>query len=228
MVLFTLEAHPRISTFRYWQDATRPISREPDAVRQDPEKNYHHQAWLKFLASEPKSKTHLCTWTHWVPPAWVRYYTPIRPPEKYWAMLRQHHDCGVVIRRRNVLRQYLSREIAKLLDRFSTREPCAYDPAPIELPLGTRFAQFVRKYRHGDQLLQATFGSRCLFLDYEDLVADWAGAFRRLQEFVGVEVHNLKPPTCKQETRTIAESVTNYEAIQRFLRHHGWEHWLDD
>ncbi len=218
--------HPSISLFEYWLDANHPIALEDIELRTDYELNWHHRAWEHFLESTPPDKTHLCTWTHYMSDAWLRENTPAK--EGFWHLLSDTNQQVVLLDRRNLLRQYLSIQVANSTGQFSTDAPRSAEPPPIHVLANADIEQFVDRQRAADEKLHAVMAGKYLQVTYEDLVSDWTGTFGRLQEDLGMPVVDIPIPTYRQEHRPIRDIVTNYDELEAYLVRQGWDDWLDD
>jgi hypothetical protein len=129
----------------------------------------------------------------------------------------------LILNRRNLLRRYLSHELARQTT-FSVQKPRSYAPT-IEFD----FSEFlgdvkdISKYRYEAE--KAFPGA--LHVYYEDLVADWPGEIRKIQEYLGMPVLDLQPHTYRQETRPLRQIIRNWPETEQKLRTCGFGDWLD-
>lgn len=70
--------------------------------------------------------------------------------------------------------------------------------------------------------------NRMVWLYYEDLVADHNKVMEQLFEFLNVAPCPLNVATVKQETRPLAETVTNYAELAAYLATTNFRHVLDE
>ena len=65
-------------------------------------------------------------------------------------------------------------------------------------------------------------------IDYEDLVNDCETTFRSITEFLGVQYIKPKTDLRKQNTRSMRETVTNYEELKSAFSDTEWQSFFDD
>jgi len=222
-----LSGHPKIAVFSYWFDASRPIAMADTEIRKNPERNWHHQAWLEFLRGNPEGVSHLGTWTHWVRDSWARGNVPVKRPEDYWLMLREKAQKCLLLRRRNILRQYLSTKIALASGVYATIAPRNFSPEPIRVS-PEALQGYIEQKETADKMLRSVFADDFLEVIYEELIGDWNAEFRRVQEYLEVSLVEVPIPTCRQEHRPLREIVRNYDELETYLTEQGRQDWLDD
>lgn len=137
-----------------------------------------------------------------------------------WSHLAELDDLRVLyLSRRDRLAQYASMLIA---EQTGVYHP--YDNDPLYKPenrpkIAIDPQQFVEWTRQRDDLFaqrrRQLAGKPSLELDYETLTVQWPQAIAQVQDFLGVAWHPLDQGKRKQETRPLAEVISNYHALQR-------------
>lgn len=119
------------------------------------------------------------------------------------------------LRRENLLERYLSQHIAVEVNRFySVPDGEPLPPSPtVSLSTEECALDFERTRRRHDRVRAGLKRHRVLDLTYEQLTEDNSAALTGVQEFLGVEPRALKPKTAKLQTRPVAETISNYEAL---------------
>jgi LPS sulfotransferase NodH len=137
-----------------------------------------------------------------------------------WEYLRSLGELRVIyLMRHDRLAQYASVRIAQqagayhpsLSDPILTpedRPTVAVDPEALRGWVEQRDHLFARRQ---EQLYEKPF----LEVYYEDLTAHWSNRIRRVQAFLGVEPVALAPAKRKQEVRSLAEVITNYDQLRK-------------
>lgn len=184
----------------------------------------HHRNWGRWQKEKDSAITHRGTTMHRVGEGWISSLSPI-PPNQFWGMLNTRHDYCICLRRKNILRQYLSQKVGVILRGYGVHTPRSKDPGPILIPI-TEFIEHARSLQHLEERVDAEFPDR-LKINYEQLCSDWDGEILRIQGYIGLPPKQLSLVTIQQENRRLRDALLNYDEIAHYLERQGWEEWLD-
>jgi len=161
------------------------------------------------------------------------YYHPLGDHSgALWRELDAIRDLHVVhLRRRNIVRTVVSREIAAQRDEWLQTRPQEAVPAELK-----RVSMSVEQVSGGIERIQRLeneaverFASRPLLeVSYEALVSSPAEEYRRITEFLGVTAVDPVGKTLRQNPEPLAALLTNYDELQEAFRGTPVEAWLDD
>lgn len=135
------------------------------------------------------------------------------------------------LKRRNVLRTLISREIATNQGVWKTSDPGSFDQARRKQvsftvdELATGFAKTRQWERDGDALFR---DHPLLSIHYEDLVADTEATFRRVTDFLGVPFVQPRTSLVRQNPETVRDLVSNYEELRAAFSGTEWEPFFEE
>jgi LPS sulfotransferase NodH len=147
-----------------------------------------------------------------------------------WTYLQDRRDFKIIhLKRRNVLRAYLSHRTAKETGRWRdlTGESRG-DSISIHLDRDDCLRWFTetRKQKLKHDVLFADHEKIDLF--YEDVSLDCTREMRRVQQFLGVEVQELVPATYKQAWQPLSAAISNYNELKEEFKDTPWEAFFED
>lgn len=161
----------------------------------------------------------------------IFYYHAARPPFcAVWDYLTGERDVRIVhVTRHNVLRQYLSLQIAFQTGVWSASSGSRAQPsAPMFLDLEDCVRHF-NYVRDAEQACSARFARHeVLEIRYENLGTDLEGETARLQRFLGLPQQPVRPTLVRQQTRPLSDMIANYAELERSLAGTRWAVYLDD
>jgi len=134
-----------------------------------------------------------------------------------WDYLRRNRLKIIHLKRRNILDQYLSLELAHKSDIWVASQPeqnVGYNQT-IELDPGHCLdftGRMIKWWRQIDEFFQ---DSLVLQLTYEDLTANLAAESGRVLDFLGLEFEPLIPNIIKQRTTRKTEMIANYTDLKQ-------------
>ena len=135
----------------------------------------------------------------------------------------------VHLRRRNLLRQVLSFEIARATDVWILEND---EPRPVDVTLVLDPNELLRRFVIAENQRreneQDFHGCPALEVCYEDLADDFETEMARIFRFLGVPPHPVRPTTRRQERRPLHQAIRNYDTIVRALTGTPWEAFLDE
>lgn len=160
------------------------------------------------------------------------YYHPLDGGgDALWRDLAAMRDLHVIhLRRRNILRTLVSREIAAAQKVWRQTQPGATASGDKTVAfaadeLAQRFLETRAMERHGEEAFR---GHPILPVDYEDLVADPAGTFRAVTAFLGVPARAPRAGLVKQHTEPLQQLVKNYDELKRAFAGTEWEAFFSE
>jgi hypothetical protein len=145
----------------------------------------------------------------------------------FWEALRARRIRVVSLRRRNLLRCYVSLQLARTSGEWIAAAPqeapsaVTIDPADVW--------HFVQHELETEQKALAFFsGHRVLEMHYEDMLDDYDFQQSRLQSFLGLVPQRLRPTSRKQSGLRLSALVRNYAELCEVWRTTPWSDWLRD
>jgi len=148
-----------------------------------------------------------------------------------WSELEALPDLHVVhLRRRNVLRTVVSREIADRRDEWLQVRP--KDPAPAGLKHVSMTVDQLRDAVERIQRLerdavQRLSGTALLDVCYEDLVTSPSAEFRRITDFLRVPAREPKGRTLRQNPEPLSVLLENYDELKGAFAGSPLSPWFD-
>jgi LPS sulfotransferase NodH len=162
----------------------------------------------------------------------VFYYHPLRDRSGVlWRELDALPDLHVVhLRRRNILRTVVSREIAAQRDEWLQTRP--QEAVPAELKQVSMSAEQIRAGVERIQRLESEaverFSTRPLLeVSYEELVSSPTDEFGRITDFLGVSAADPKGTTLRQNPEPLSLLLVNYDELKDVFGGTPIEAWLD-
>lgn len=165
----------------------------------------------------------------------IFYYHPLDDESSgIWDALVSLDDLYVIhLKRRNILRTLISRKVAGLQDVWgikTTDQHSGTDRKEIAVTFTVdELSEGFRQTREWEQAGEDMFRNHPLIsIDYEDLVSHRESTFRKVAEFL--DVRYLEPETNlrKQITKSMRETVTNYEELKSAFSGTEWQPFFDD
>lgn len=143
----------------------------------------------------------------------------VRDPEDLAALLAELGASAVLLRRRNVVKQVVSRVNSKrlyettsdwnLYDERNRLPPATIDPA--------WFDDALRRVEEDRRELEDYVGNLevpTLPLYYEDFLVDWAAAFSRVCSFLGARFEPVQRQSIKNTSDDLKQAVSNFEELR--------------
>jgi LPS sulfotransferase NodH len=137
-----------------------------------------------------------------------------------WTHLAADDNLSIVhIKRRDLLDQYYSLQLAHKTDVWSIWHPPAEKPPAIHLDVQA-FREYVAWIREGEEECERLFQAHTIRdLYYEDLVAEQEQEMGKIQKFLGLRREKLSTKTMRQRIRPLGELITNYEELKQAFPH---------
>jgi len=158
------------------------------------------------------------------------YHAQEKSWESVWPYLKAMPDLRIIhIKRENILKNVLSLKIA-----FATREwgrqtnGGAVVAPPIELEYGECLDTF-QKTREWEEKYDIYFDNQNkVNVIYEDLVKNYSGEMKRIQDSLGVKHELLHPSTKKQNTQALSKAISNYWELKERFEHSPWAEFFEE
>ena len=200
------------------------LSRHPDVLMHVLYFGGDHADWVNFQRTTGKV---LGTQVYRsVDDKWIADNGQLSPGE-FWSMLNHQHDRVISLRRENLLRQFLSREVAgDVPGKRESLHPREMEPEPVVLRPAALLA-FVESTLGARRTVDDVFEGRHVVW-YERLVSRWEETLAGIQEYLGLLPKRIPQETYRQETRPLRDAIGNYDEIASFLVHFGWLDWLKE
>jgi len=157
------------------------------------------------------------------------YHAESGPRNEVWSYLEEHRDVRVIhIKRWNVLRAFLSLRKAFLTNRWTEANGAPPDTLSVFLDY--------EECRHRFALADDVKGRYdALFRDhprievvYEELERNHEGEMVRVQEFLGLDRHPVRPLTYKQAGMPLAQAISNYADLKKAFASTRWSEFFDE
>jgi len=153
------------------------------------------------------------------------------PPDThpgFWDELLTSRVGVIYLHRRNMLRRLVSTKIA-----LATQTWIAYTqppPATVQVTVdpNAAIAEIEDDWRRERELRDAFKGHKTLHLWYEDLTARFDAEIVKVQAFMDVPIHLLRPTCWKQQTLPLTDVIANYPALREAWEGTPWEWFLRD
>ena len=154
---------------------------------------------------------------------WARRHCQVSIDEMWGRLREMTNGRAILLRRDNYLRRYLSIKVTEKLG-ISVDAPrgkqVKVDFIPEEFM--TRMAHSYKCWRR----IMLVF-PEAKILTYKDLCDDWHNAVWSSQVHLGLRPKLIKQMTYQQETRMVADIVSNYREMERFFQTEiGWQEWI--
>jgi LPS sulfotransferase NodH len=146
-----------------------------------------------------------------------------------WDHLAANVDISILhIKRRNMLEQYYSLQLAHKTQVWSIQRPLGEMPPPIRLEVETCREHFAW-VRMGEQECETFFkGHAVKDIYYEDLVASQDQEMDDIQKFLGLRPERVSPRTARQRTGSLSELIANYEELRHAFADTPWAHFFQE
>jgi hypothetical protein len=145
----------------------------------------------------------------------------------FWEELQERRVHVIHMRRRNLLRRYVSRELARTTGSWIAIQPAEASRTVTIDAVSCRL--FVEHERRAEAMAASFFAEHDqLDLYYEDLIRDYDRQLERVQTFLGVVPQRLRPSCHKQARNPLSELVRNYSELRHAWEKTPWADWLSD
>jgi LPS sulfotransferase NodH len=230
LLLSLLNGHSRIQAFG-------ELFRRPDAIGWDvhPYQDHQGERILGLYRSDPCRFIETKVWGRWprgqgaVGFKIFYYHAREAPFSAVWDHLARDDEIRVIhIKRRNILAQYLSLQVAHRTNVWSSTERAAGAPEPIRLDPEECRKHFAWVRGLEDEADAFFAGHRMLQVSYEGLLADRTGEMGRVHRFLGVPEEDVEARTRRQRTVPLREAIANYDELSAVFDGTQWADFFVD
>ena len=164
----------------------------------------------------------------------IFYYHPLDDKScGIWDNLASLDDLYVIhLKRRNILHTLVSRKFAEITDVWSVRSDLPSSSFKKEVSVSFTIDELNQGFKQTKEWEEAgdnAFRNHPLLsIDYEELVNHPTAAFFKLIDFLGVQQLKLQTKLKKQNTRTLRETVTNYDELKSAFAETEWAPFFED
>ncbi|WP_444897735.1 Stf0 family sulfotransferase [Microbulbifer sp. EKSA008] len=150
-----------------------------------------------------------------------------------WEKLKSMNDLHVIhLKRENILRTLISRKVAGVQDVWAIKSDQASSTPSKEVSVSFTEdelrAEFKRT-RDWEENGENNFKNHPLLsITYEELVNNRSGTFRKITEFLDVQHIEPKTRLKKQNTKTLRESIKNYDELKSEFSKTEWAPFFED
>jgi LPS sulfotransferase NodH len=150
------------------------------------------------------------------------YHARQLPHSRVWDFLAANPDIRILhIKRRNILKQYYSLELAHKTDVWvSSRAPAGEQQPP------RRHFAWVRGLEEECAEFFKAHETRDIY--YEDLSADTEREMKGVQDFLGLQHERLSVEMVRQRRRPLSEAIVNYAELKRAFEGTPWAGFFED
>jgi LPS sulfotransferase NodH len=212
------------------------IFRSPDSIGWDvpPFQSYQDRKLLTVYKSDPIAFLERHVFRKW--PSNYKaigfklfyYHARTSPQSAVWDYLAQQPEMRILhIKRRNVLSQYVSLQLAHKTDIWSSTRPVTQDPQCIQLDVAecqNHFA-WVRSLEKECENFFKKHKVRCVY--YEDLARDSPHEIEAVQKFLGLRYEVVSAHTVRQQTRPLSQVISNYAELRDACTGTEWENFFE-
>lgn len=150
----------------------------------------------------------------------------LKQQNKFWEYLHRHDVKTIIVRRRNILMQWISDLIVK-----ETRQCVVWHGqvkrARVKVPLDQLETNLDRINAENDYLLEESKNLDRKIVEYEDFKENYAVVEQLLPWLLGIK-YKVKAQCAKQNPDSMRERVTNYDLLCRKLQELGLNEYLID
>ena len=144
-----------------------------------------------------------------------------------WDWLDRNRDIKIVkLTRENYLEAYVSLLIAEKTGKWSTKNPAERTSTQIEVDCDACMDFFCGRFLIDLQMSRQFEHHETLAITYEQLICDFPGHMKRIQQFLAPRPEPLKPRSVKQEMRPLSEVILNYQELHDRLAGTKWASFL--
>jgi LPS sulfotransferase NodH len=212
------------------------IFRSPDSIGWDvfPFRSYQSRKLLTLYKSDPIRFLEKDVFRKW--PSNYKaigfklfyYHARTFPQSTVWDYLVQRPEIRILhIKRRNVLSQYVSLQLAHKTDIWSSTRTFSQDPQCIQLDIAecqNHFA-WVRSLEEECESFFKHHEVRSVY--YEDLARDSPHEIEAVQKFLGLSYEMVSAQTVRQQSRPLSQVISNYPELRDACTGTEWENFFE-
>ena len=161
------------------------------------------------------------------------YYHPMDDSgEALWNAIQENQSIRIIhLVRKNMLRTYVSREIALKQDIWTSQEAQLKETTKtkkVEIDGGKCIEEF-KRIQGWEQNTRERFSTHpFLEISYEDMVSDKKEVMQSVFDFLNVPNHTVSSELKKQNPESLPNLIENYDSLSKLLQEHGYGHLLEE
>jgi LPS sulfotransferase NodH len=157
------------------------------------------------------------------------YHARGHPFTGVWTFLRDDPSIRIIhAKRRNVLAQYLSLQLAHRTDVWSSRQEPASETPAIRLDPEECRRHFEQVRRYESETAETFRHHPVADVFYEDLAGDRDKALGEVQAFLGLERRPTAPTLVRQRRVLLSRAIENFEELRRTFAATPWSEFFND
>jgi LPS sulfotransferase NodH len=182
--------------------------------------------WNQIFCKKPKN-IHLVGFK-------LFYYHPLDSEDKsVWEIIQNDPEIRLIhLTRKNLLRTYVSREIAKKTDIWSSNESggklISKELKKIEVNISQCMADIENTINWQNTFKNRFNNHRVLEINYEQLSNDTQKTMHKVFDFLETTQHPVTSELKKQNTESLSELISNYTEVSEAFKSNGLEQFLSD
>jgi LPS sulfotransferase NodH len=146
--------------------------------------------------------------------------------KKVWSYLRENKEIKIIhLKRRNMLERYLSLKIAQNTNQWRLGKEDKVEQKAITLTIP--FEELAQNFEEtkSDQINfdKLFLGNKIIDIFYENLSNSFDAEINRIQNFLDIECESLIPMTKRQRSKSLSETILNYQELKERFRYTPWE-----
>ncbi|MFN3917678.1 MAG: Stf0 family sulfotransferase [Flavobacteriales bacterium] len=182
--------------------------------------------WNQIFCKKPKN-IHLVGFK-------LFYYHPLDSEDKsVWEIIQKDPEIRLIhLTRKNLLRTYVSREIAKKTDVWSSNESggklISKEQKKIELNISHCMADIENTINWQNTFKNRFENHKILEINYEQLSNDTHKTMHEVFDFLETAQHPVTSELKKQNTESLSELISNYAEVSKAFTLSGLKQFLND
>jgi LPS sulfotransferase NodH len=224
-----LNAHSRVLAFG-------ELFRSPDAIGWDtaPFNTSRSAKVLALYRADPAAFINECVFHRWprrygaVGFKLFYYHARQLPHSRVWDYLAANPDIRILhIKRKNILKQYYSLELAHKTNVWVSKAPTdEQPPLRLEVDACRRHFAWVRNLEDECAAFFRAHQTRDIY--YEDLSADIESEMKGVQDFLGLKHEQLSVKTVRQRRKPLSQAIINYAELKHAFEATPWAEFFED
>jgi len=212
------------------------IFRSPDSIGWDvaPFRSYQSRKLLALYSSDPIGFLEKHVFRNWprnhkaVGFKLFYYHARTSSQRSVWDYLVDRPEIRILhIKRRSVLAQYVSLQLAHKTDIWSSTCPVTQDPPCIQLDIASCQNHFARVRRLEEEFERLFKNHNLRNVYYEDLARVSKDEIENVQKFLGLRHEMLSAETVRQQTRPLSQVIANYAELRDACIGTEWENFFE-
>jgi len=144
-----------------------------------------------------------------------------------WQWLNQHRDVKIIfLTRQDLLATHTSRLIARKDGKYGIRTEEQRSTTTVKIDPKNLLEELEKRKYYNEEVKKYVKDHEFMEITYEELTQNISYYLTKIQEFIGVDVHDLTVKSIKQETRSLENVIENYDELKLFFKATEWEYFF--